>query len=70
LAFNVIGPPVNFTARLQALCKTVGVPLLMSAEFAGLIDAPTRLVGSYDFKGVPEARAVYAPVDANIEALS
>ena len=70
LAFNVIGPPVNFTARLQALCKTVGVPLLMSAEFAELIDAPTRLVGSYHFNGVPEARAVYAPVDANIEALS
>lgn len=70
LAFNVIGPPVNFTARLQALCKTVSVPLLMSQEFAALIDAPTRLVGTFDFKGVSEARAVYAPIDANIEALS
>jgi len=69
LAFNVIGPPVNFTARLQALCKTVGVPLLMSADFASALDCPTRLVGHYDFKGVPTARDVYAPIDANIEAL-
>jgi adenylate cyclase len=70
LAFNVIGPPVNFTARLQSLCKSVSVPLLMSEEFASQIDAPTRLVGTFDFKGVSEARAVYAPVDANIETLS
>ncbi|MFY7961378.1 MAG: adenylate/guanylate cyclase domain-containing protein [Elsteraceae bacterium] len=70
LAFNVIGPPVNFTARLQALCKSVSVPLLMSEEFAALIDEPTRLVGTFDFKGVSEARAVYAPTDANIDALS
>lgn len=70
LAFNVIGPPVNFTARLQALCKSVAVPLLMSSEFASQIDAPTRSLGTFEFKGVTEARVVYAPVDANIEALS
>ena len=69
LAFNVIGPPVNFTARLQALCKTAGAPLLMSAEFAHAINCPTRLLGAYDFKGVPTPRDVYVPIDANIEVL-
>ncbi len=70
LAFNVIGPPVNFTARLQALCKTVEVPLLMSSEFRSQISDPARLVGTFAFKGVAEPRAVYAPLDANIEALA
>ena len=49
---------------------TEATPLLMSSEFASLIDAPTRSLGNFEFKGVSGARAVSAPVGANIEALS
>ena len=34
LAFTVIGPAVNETARIEALCKTLDEPVLMSAAFA------------------------------------
>ncbi len=60
LGLNVIGPAVNRTARLQTLTKEVGVPLLMSQDFADALGVPCRPVGSFTLKGVPEPQAVYA----------
>jgi adenylate cyclase len=60
LAFNVIGAPVNFTARLQGLTKEVGQDVLMSREFAEALQVPTHAVGTFTFKGVPEPREVFA----------
>jgi adenylate cyclase len=37
LAFNVVGPAVNKTARIQAITRQAGVPLLMSREFAARV---------------------------------
>lgn len=52
LAFNVIGPAVNKTARLQAMTKQAGVSLLMSKEFAGRLRRPVRSIGHFDLRGV------------------
>jgi adenylate cyclase len=52
LAFNVIGPAVNKTARLQSLSKQAGVPLLLSKEFAARIRRPIRSIGHFDLRGI------------------
>jgi adenylate cyclase len=52
LAFNVVGPAVNKTARLQSMTKEAGVPLLMSKEFAAHIQRTIRSIGHFDLRGV------------------
>jgi adenylate cyclase len=52
LAFNVVGPAVNKTARLQSMSKEAGTPLLLSKEFAAHIRRPLRSVGHFDLRGV------------------
>jgi adenylate cyclase len=63
LAFNVVGPAVNMTARIQSMTKDLGVPLLLSAEFAGLVKRPLRSVGRHDLRGVAAAQELFAPDD-------
>ena len=63
LAFNVVGPAVNMTARIQSLTKETGVPLLLSSDFARLIDRPLRSVGRYDLRGVARAQELFTIVD-------
>jgi adenylate cyclase len=64
LGLNVIGPAVNRTARLETLTKEVGVPLLLSQDFADALGLTCRPVGTFELKGVPEPQAVYALDDA------
>lgn len=60
LAFTVMGPTVNRTARLEALTKTAGHPLLMSDRFAGNIDEAVTSVGHFEMKGIAEPQEVFA----------
>ncbi|MDE1463443.1 adenylate/guanylate cyclase domain-containing protein [Spartinivicinus poritis] len=59
LDFTVMGPAVNRTARIEELTQMVGTNLLMSDEFASLINHPVHFVGKYPVKGVAEPLAVY-----------
>jgi adenylate cyclase len=59
LAFNVVGPAVNKTARIQSLTKEAGVPLLLSGEFAERIQRPLRSLGRFELRGVAGAHEVY-----------
>jgi len=61
LGLNVIGPAVNRTARLETLTKQVGLPVLLSQDFADALGVVCRPVGRFTLKGVPEPQAVYAP---------
>jgi len=63
LAFNVVGPAVNKTARIQSLTKEAGVPLLLSEEFAAHIQRPLRSLGRRDLRGVAGAHEVFTPLD-------
>ncbi len=63
LGFNVVGPAVNRTARLEDLTKEVGVPLLLSRELAAEVERPTRSHGFYAMKGVAEPQEVFGLVD-------
>jgi len=61
LAFNVVGPAVNRTARIQARTKDAATPLLVSAEFAALVRQPMRRAGSFELRGVAGVHEVYTP---------
>jgi adenylate cyclase len=61
LAFNVVGPAVNKTARIQSLTKEAGVPLLLSEEFAARIKRPLRSLGRFELRGVAGSHEVYTP---------
>jgi adenylate cyclase len=63
LAFNVVGPAVNMTARIQSLTKDTGVPLLLSNGFARLVKRPLRSVGEFNLRGIEGTQELFTPVD-------
>ncbi|HEY6966056.1 MAG TPA: adenylate/guanylate cyclase domain-containing protein [Burkholderiales bacterium] len=65
LAFNVVGPAVNKTARLQSMSKFAGVPLLLSKEFAARIGRPLRSIGHFDLKGIEGPQEMFTLANAD-----
>jgi adenylate cyclase len=62
LDFTVIGAPVNEVCRVEALCKTVGRPLLCTAAFARAMGGEGLVsLGRYALKGVSEEAEIFAP---------
>lgn len=64
LAFTVIGPTVNRSARLEALTKTTGHPILMSGSFAKNVTQAVTFVGHFEMKGFPEPQETFALKEA------
>jgi adenylate cyclase len=54
LDFTVIGPSVNRAARLEALTKELGIPILMTAPFAGCLRRPVKSLGVHRMRGLEE----------------
>jgi len=59
LAFNVVGPPVNMTARIQGMTKQLKIPLLMSRDFARQVQRPVVSVGRHDLRGIAKAQELF-----------
>jgi adenylate cyclase len=62
LDFTVIGPTVNEAARLEALCKELGRPLLVSdalVSFAPALRPRLIALGRYRLRGVRQGREVF-----------
>lgn len=63
LGFNVVGPAVNLTARLETLSKQALVPMLISSAFAAFVDRPLWPVGTFEVRGVREMQEVFTAAD-------
>ncbi len=59
LAFNVVGPAVNMTARIQEMTKSLLIPLLMSREFAQQVQHPVESVGRHDLRGIAKTQELF-----------
>ena len=59
LDFTVIGPAVNLVSRLEALCKQLERPVLISAAFAAACAEPLAPIGSYGLPGIAQPAEVF-----------
>lgn len=59
LDFTVLGQAVNIAARIEAKCKALHHPLLMSADLAGQLDIPTLDLGAFELKGLSEPQHIH-----------
>ncbi len=59
LDFTVHGPAVNRTARIESMTKQIGVPVLVSEEFATLCGLRTRAIGRYQLEGIAGVIALH-----------
>ncbi|KYG98014.1 adenylate/guanylate cyclase domain-containing protein [Bradyrhizobium sp. DOA1] len=62
LDFTVIGPAVNMASRLEALTKTIGKKVLLSRDFAELVEKEFALdhVGRHEVRGFSEPIELFA----------
>lgn len=63
LDFTVIGPAVNEVSRMEKLCDSLCVHLVMSADFAAHIDAAVTDAGIHRLRGVREPRRLMTLTD-------
>jgi adenylate cyclase len=60
LDFTVIGPAVNYTARLEKLCSQINCRMIVSAAIAALMPANALApLGRYALKDIDEPQLVY-----------
>jgi class 3 adenylate cyclase len=67
LDFTVIGPAVNLVSRLEALCKDLERPVLVSAAFAQACREALAPIGSYRLPGVRRPAAVFTLAELGSE---
>jgi adenylate cyclase len=61
LDFTMVGPAINEASRMEALCKTLDVDILFSADFHAACDRPNLLapVGCFTLRGVHGEREMF-----------
>jgi adenylate cyclase len=60
LDFTVIGPAVNYTARLEKLCGSLGRQIVLSQALAALLpEADTVPIGLHGLKDIDQPQAVF-----------
>ncbi len=61
LSFSVIGPSVNQVARLEALTKQLGRPIVASRDFTDSCPGNWETLGKHKVQGIAEPIEVFAP---------
>ena len=59
LEFTVIGESANLAARIESMCKELGKPILLSAEFANCVPGQTVSLGIQNLKGIETPQEIF-----------
>ena len=62
LDFTVIGPAVNLVSRIEALAKTLNLPIVVSADFARAYGQPLHPLGRHELRGLATPHDLFAPI--------
>ena len=61
LDFTVIGPAVNLVSRIEALAKSLNLPIVVSDTFAQAYGGPLRSLGTHELRGLSVPHELFAP---------
>lgn len=61
LDFTVIGKAVNTASRVEGLSKSLGRPVLITGDVAGLLDEELEGLGEHALRGLAEPVEIFAP---------
>ena len=62
LDFTVIGPAVNLVSRIEAVAKTLNVPIIVSDDFARAYGKPLHPLGLHKLRGLATPHNLFAPI--------
>jgi adenylate cyclase len=66
LDFTVIGPGVNLVSRIEAVAKSLDLPLIVSDDFARVYGRTLRSLGPHKLRGLDQPHELFAPSDATL----
>ena len=61
LDFTVIGPGVNLVSRIEAVAKSLDLPLVVSDDFARVYGGTLRSLGLHRLRGLDQPHELFAP---------
>ena len=70
LDFTVIGPAVNLVSRIEAVAKSLDLPLIVSDDFARVHGGALNSLGSHKLRGLEQTHELFAPSAAGVPATS
>lgn len=62
LDFTVIGPAVNLVSRIEAVGKSLNLPIIVTDDFARAYAAPLASLGLHSLRGLATPHELFAPV--------
>src|SRR6202022_1687665 len=64
LDFTVIGPAVNLVSRIEAIAKSLDLPLVVSDDFSDAYGGTLRSLGRHQLRGLDVPHELFTPLVA------